>query len=121
MQLKVVWSLSLQTGSEGPALISNAASRFPMFRVPRSWHTVVCIPIDVNFELSACALRRPHAGIYCCFESVQRHVCDDGRDDTPLRSSRLGRKQGSFIDKSGLEPSPQDHLIHRYMFEDPVM
>jgi hypothetical protein len=41
MQLKVVWSLSLQTGSEGPALISNAASRFPMFRVPRSWHTIV--------------------------------------------------------------------------------
>src|SRR6202790_5130327 len=80
MQLKVVWSLSLQTGSEGPALISNAASRFPMFRVPRSWHTVVCIPIDVDFELSACALRRPHAGIYCCFESVQRHVCDDKRD-----------------------------------------
>jgi hypothetical protein len=46
MQLKVVWSLSLQTGSEGPALISNAASRFPMFRVPRSWHTIIRVPHD---------------------------------------------------------------------------
>jgi hypothetical protein len=50
MQLKVVWSLSLQTGSEGPALISNAASRFPMFRVPRSWHTIVRVTHHVHFQ-----------------------------------------------------------------------
>ena len=67
MQLKVVWSLSLQTGSEGPALISNAASRFPMFRVPRSWHTVIGIA-DRKVNLpprlaiaAACTQRRRYA------------------------------------------------------------
>jgi site-specific DNA recombinase len=28
------------------------------------------------------------------------------RNDTPLRSSRLGREQGTSFDKSGLKPSP---------------
>jgi len=35
LQLKVVWSLLLQTGSEGPTLISSAAS----------WHTICYIPL----------------------------------------------------------------------------
>ena len=56
MQLKVVWSLSLQTGSGGPALISNAASRFPMFRVPRSWHTVIGIAYQTNFGANPFAI-----------------------------------------------------------------
>jgi site-specific DNA recombinase len=51
----------------------------------------------------------------------QSYLLRPWRDYASLRSSRLGREQGAFIDKSGLKPSPQDHLIHRYMFEDPVV
>jgi site-specific DNA recombinase len=43
------------------------------------------------------------------------------RNDAPLRGPGLGREELVLIYESGLKPSPQDNLIHRYMFEDPVM
>src|ERR1700674_2857857 len=102
MQLKVVWSLSLQTGSEGPALISNAASRFPMFRVPRSWHTVVRVTHHVHFQACPPCLRklRRQPGL----ETVQCHVSQGRADNSPLRGTCLSREELVLIHESRLEP-----------------
>jgi hypothetical protein len=36
-----------------------------------------------------------------------------------LRATCLRLEQGSFVDISGLKPSPQDILIHRYVLKKP--
>src|SRR6202049_1762372 len=101
MQLKVVWSLSLQTGSEGPALISNAASRFPMFRVPRSWHTIVR-------EADECA-RPPQPWLRFIAEPfvehiVQEHVGQQWRRYSALRCAHLRKGQLSAFHYARLQP-----------------
>jgi hypothetical protein len=37
---------------------------------------IIRTPDDVDLGLFARAFRRPHAGMHCRFQSVQRHVCD---------------------------------------------
>jgi site-specific DNA recombinase len=50
-----------------------------------------------------------------CGTDGRNYLLCKGSDYPSLRSPSFGRKQSSFIDKSGLKPLAQDYLIHRYV------
>ncbi|OQC73323.1 MAG: hypothetical protein BWX44_01535 [Spirochaetes bacterium ADurb.Bin001] len=54
-------------------------------------------------------------------QSIQGHVRQGRRSDSPLRSTRLGGKPGSFFDVTSLEPFPKHLSIHRDMLVHPGM
>ena len=85
-----------------------------IFRDP-CHYKVVRITDDVQFRPSPCVFRRAHACINCRFKSIQRHVRNDRRNDSPLWGTDRRREQGSIIDMSRLKPPPQNLLIHRYV------